>query len=417
MADLTYGMFSGDNSPAGFTVGNLQYLFPTTEAADYAAGDYRLIGAPSLVDEFRGNGFTYNALGVPTGGTVSEYRETLNGNLVLDLSGGAIRVTDLEAWSSANAGGLAAGTVFAGDDTIQGTSGNDVLEGYAGNDAIHGNGGNDVLIGDDGNDSLFGGSGNDSFVPGTGTNYLSGGGGSDTAILSGAASSYSFVRLSSGALVASGDGATDSLNGVATLQFSDRSIAATAVAANGFAAVDTSLGKPVSDLPQGYSGPVAGLLTEYITVTNDNLNISASTDNWFIHSGNGTDAIAVSGGTNVLDGGPGSNFLTGGSGTDTFFVDDRAAPADLWSTVVNFHASDDATVWGITPGNFNLAWADGQGAGGYTGLTFHATEAGHPTASLTLAGYSQADLGNGRLAVSFGNIGGNTPYMVIHANG
>ncbi len=67
-----------------------------------------------------------------------------------------------------------------------------------------------------------------------------------------------------------------------------------------------------------------GYNSEYINVTSDSLNISASTPDWFIHSGSGNDAIAASSGINVLDGGTGSNFLTGGSGTDTFFVDDRA---------------------------------------------------------------------------------------------
>ena len=131
--------------------------------------------------------------------------------------------------------------------------------------------------------------------------------------------------------------------------------------------------------------------------------------------GSGNDAIAVSSGTNVMDGGTGSNFLTGGSGTDTFFVDDRAATADIWSTVSNFHAGDAATIWGVTPQDFALTWVDGQGAAGYTGLTLHATAPGEPTASLTLVGFSQADLSNGRLSVSFGTVGGSN-YMYVHEN-
>ena len=148
-----------------------------------------------------------------------------------------------------------------------------------------------------------------------------------------------------------------------------------------------------------------------------NLNIGVSTDNWFIHSGSGTDAIAAHGGTNVLDGGTGSNFLTGGTGTDTFFVDDRAASADIWSTVVGFHAGDAATIWGVTPQDFSLAWADGQGAGGYTGLTLHATGAGKPTASLTLAGFTTGDLSSGRISVTFGNDpASGSSYMYAHCN-
>ena len=125
--------------------------------------------------------------------------------------------------------------------------------------------------------------------------------------------------------------------------------------------VDTTTGQPVTALGQPYTGPVSGLQQQYINITTDNLNIIATTPNWFIHSGSGEDAIVASSGTNVLDGGTGSNFLTGGSGADTFFVDDRGATADFWSTVVGFHAGDAATIWGVTPQDFGLAWVDGQG--------------------------------------------------------
>jgi hypothetical protein len=181
------------------------------------------------------------------------------------------------------------------------------------------------------------------------------------------------------------------------------------------AVFDTTTGQSVSATGQPYTVPVSGLHGEYINITSDSLNISVSTPFWFIHSGSGNDAIAASSGINVLDGGTGSNFLTGGSGTDTFFVDDRSASADIWSTVVGFHAGDAATIWGVTPQDFSLAWVDGQGAAGFTGLTLHATSAGKPTASLTLAGFSQADMASGRLSVSFGTVGGSA-YMYVHGN-
>ena len=179
--------------------------------------------------------------------------------------------------------------------------------------------------------------------------------------------------------------------------------------------VDTTTNQPVAIAAQQYSGPVSDVQEQFVDVILDNLNISVSTPNWFIHSGNGNDALAVSSGTNVLDGGTGSNFLTGGSGTDTFFVDDRSATADIWSTVNNFHAGDAVTIWGITPSDFTLSWADGQGASGYTGLTLHATAAGKPTASLTLTSFTSADLSDGRLSISYGTSGGSS-YMYIHDN-
>jgi Ca2+-binding RTX toxin-like protein len=117
-----------------------------------------------------------------------------------------------------------------------------------------------------------------------------------------------------------------------------------------------------------------------------------------------------------LDGGTGSNFLVGGSGSDTFFVDDRGATADIWSTMSNFHSGDAATVWGITPQDFNIATVDGQGAAGFTGLTWHITAPSKPIASLTLSGFTTADLTDGKLSVTFGTDPASTsPFMFIHA--
>jgi Ca2+-binding RTX toxin-like protein len=184
---------------------------------------------------------------------------------------------------------------------------------------------------------------------------------------------------------------------------------------SGILVTDTTTGQPIPAVGQPYTGPVVGLTSEYINITPDSLNVTATTPNWFIHTGSGEDAIAANSGVNVLDGGTGSNFLTGGSGTDTFFVDDRGPSADIWSTVNNFHAGDAATIWGVTPKDFNLAWVDGQGAPGHAGLTLHATAPGVPTASLTLAGLTSADLSNGKLSVSFGATA-DSSYMYIHAN-
>ena len=167
-----------------------------------------------------------------------------------------------------------------------------------------------------------------------------------------------------------------------------------------------------------YSGPVAGLEWEYEYTGSDNLNVTANAPDVFIHTGSGEDAIDVSNaaGNNVLDGSTGSNFLVGGSGDDTFFVDDRSPSADIWSTVANFHAGDAATIFGVTQSGFDTSWVDGQGATGYTGLTLHVTAPGVPTASLTLAGFSTADLSDGRISTSWGAEADGTPYLYVHAN-
>jgi Ca2+-binding RTX toxin-like protein len=267
--------------------------------------------------------------------------------------------------------------------------------------------------------------GNDQFTVQAGTHLIDGYGGYNTVTEPLAYSSYSVSNSGSSEIVTSA-ASNDTLYNIQGVYFADGfyDIRSTTFSsdtpASGFAAADVTTGIAASGSPQVYSGPVVGIQRDYISVTSDNLNVSVSSDNWFIHTGSGTDAIAVRGGTNVLDGGTGSNFLTGGNGFDTFFVDDRNATAAIWSTVNNFHSGDAATIWGVKPSDFTLSWVDGQGATGYTGLTLHATAVGVPTASLTLVGFTSADMNDGRLTVSYGTtaasggVAGST-YMYVHA--
>ncbi len=208
---------------------------------------------------------------------------------------------------------------------------------------------------------------------------------------------------------------------------SDRTMAATNLSgvtetnaaingSSGITAVNAASNQAIPVVAQAYTGPVAGLQDQYVNITSSNLNITVTTPNWFLHSGNGDDALAVTSGNNVLDGGGGSNFLTGGTGSDTFFVDGRGATADIWSTVVNFHAGDALTMFGVTPTSFTFDFEDGQGAGGYTGLTLHATAPGSPTFSATFAGLTKADLTNGRLSESSGTEADGSTYTYFHAN-
>ncbi|MBV8774066.1 MAG: NF038122 family metalloprotease [Deltaproteobacteria bacterium] len=188
---------------------------------------------------------------------------------------------------------------------------------------------------------------------------------------------------------------------------------------NAIAVDDTSTGQSVPAAGLAYSGPVVGLRHQYIYTGQDKINVSVSDDYWFLHGGPGDDALAAHGGYNVLDGATGSNFLSGGTGADTFFVDDRSPPADIWSTVTGFHAGDDVTVFGVVPasGSSSIHWFDNQGAAGFTGLTLHATSPNQPTASLTLPGYGVSDLSDGRLSVAFGSEIDGTPFLHLTANG
>lgn len=257
------------------------------------------------------------------------------------------------------------------------------------------------------------------YINSIGTHIINGYGGYNTVYEQGTYSSYTFQWP--GAFLINGGGESDTLYGISGVYFKDgfydlrSGMFSPSTPSVGFAAQDMTAGHQITSAPIVYSGPVAGLQKEFISVSSDNLNVSVSSANWFIHTGSGDDAINVSGGTNVLDGGTGSNFLVGGNGLDTFYVDDRNATTDIWSTVVGFHSGDATTLWGVTANDFNLAWIDGQGATGYIGLTLHASAANKPNASLTLTGYSQADLTNGRISVSFGNVVGNN-YMYVHGN-
>jgi Ca2+-binding RTX toxin-like protein len=118
----------------------------------------------------------------------------------------------------------------------------------------------------------------------------------------------------------------------------------------------------------------------------------------------------------VLDGEGGSNFLVGGNGNDTFLVNDLYAKRPSWTTMEGFHVGDAATIWGLTPNDFQLSWLDNGGAAGHTGLTLYATSARKPEIAVTIAGASIADISSGRLDVQFGTVSGQN-YMEINRLG
>lgn len=196
----------------------------------------------------------------------------------------------------------------------------------------------------------------------------------------------------------------------------------------------TNTPTPAIVQPYSYGGPVSYLAYQYytpstISAANWNVTASSATPGIFIHTGAGTDSIDVSAahGHNILDGSTGSNFLTGvtaGNGNDEFYLDGRGAASNLWSTVVNFHTGDNATLWGIDQTNWTMNWiGDTQGAAGFTGLTgVEQLNSNHSVqVAVTLSGYHMADLSNGRLGLSYGQtpaVGGvaGSSYLGIHAN-
>lgn len=187
-----------------------------------------------------------------------------------------------------------------------------------------------------------------------------------------------------------------------------------------FLVSDQTSGGTWQSAGQAYSGPVAGLSQEIIIATSDNINVNAEVPNVFIHTGSGMDGITVNTGNNIVDGSTNSNFLIGGTGDDTFYMDDRNPTTPIFSTIVNFHAGDNATVWGINQSSFHMTVLDNQGAAGATGVDLIFSAPGHVDTSFVLAGYTSADLTNGRLSMSYGqtpDLPGlpGSEYMTLHA--
>ncbi len=160
-----------------------------------------------------------------------------------------------------------------------------------------------------------------------------------------------------------------------------------------------------------YTGTVAGITSEYISASADSLILTALGPNVFIYGGTGEDVIAAQSGRNILDGGSGSNFLVGGSGTDTFYLDARS-DSFTWNTIVNFHHTDDVTIWGWQPGVSTATWVANLGAQGFTGATLKIdiNGKGAVTDQLTFAGYSVAQAS--QFVQAAGTVAGN-PYLHI----
>ncbi|AWM28837.1 Ca2+-binding RTX toxin-like protein [Sinorhizobium fredii] len=110
-----------------------------------------------------GSGFTFNAAGEATGGTITKFdlfqnngttlvqsRTGLNLSLVLfEDATDAYDPWGLEQW------------LLSRSDTINGSAGIDDIYGFGGNDVLKGNGGDDYMEGGEGKDTYDGGSGFD----------------------------------------------------------------------------------------------------------------------------------------------------------------------------------------------------------------------------------------------------------------
>ena len=180
-----------------------------------------------------------------------------------------------------------------------------------------------------------------------------------------------------------------------------------------------------TDTGTAYTGPVDYLQRQYIWGGTDAVAIAASTPNTFLKGGAAGDALLVSSGNNVLDGAGGSNFLIGGTGADggadTFFVDGRGG-VETWSTIVNFHQGDQATIFGFHAGTSTRPYTADDGAVGYKGLTIHSELNGVGTgiqASMTFTGLDQATA-DAHFSITTGTLlpgtAGAIDYLLIQYN-
>ncbi|NTW98682.1 MAG: hypothetical protein HGB35_01835 [Geobacteraceae bacterium] len=151
-------------------------------------------------------------------------------------------------------------------------------------------------------------------------------------------------------------------------------------------------------MPEYYTGPAtaAGGAPINFQYLGDNTGevLIGTANNDFINIGGGVDAVDAGAGNDVIDGGTDSNFLTGGAGIDIFFSDGRGG-VTTWSTITDWQAGEQLSVWGWTPGTSRIAEWTQAGAAGYEGLTMHADLNGDGTidTSVTFSGLvSQSQL-------------------------
>ncbi len=168
-----------------------------------------------------------------------------------------------------------------------------------------------------------------------------------------------------------------------------------------FGPVDGINSQLILGAPSGAAVPVAELAGQTST-----LEVTAETPDTFILAGSGYSYCSINdataGGNNILDAAAGSDFLTGGAGNNQFYLDARNLNLNQWDTIADPHSGDGITLWGVTPQDFSLTWLNGQGAQGATGLTGVFTSSFYVEVGVTVAGYSQADLADGKLSLSYG---------------
>jgi uncharacterized delta-60 repeat protein len=162
--------------------------------------------------------------GLLTGGTINQILSfNAAGSFLYEITGLSLLATDYANYNTNTTGFME--FILAGNDTINGSNFGDTLYGGAGNDTITGDNLGDVIDGGTGKDALYGRNGNDTFIAGgfgfgsfVAAEYIDGGFGNDTLILSGALANYNYTKLDTGTLI-NGSGEIILLNSVENVFF------------------------------------------------------------------------------------------------------------------------------------------------------------------------------------------------------
>ena len=266
-----------------------------------------------------------------------------------------------------------------------------------------GGSGNDIIIGNTASNLLDGGPGNDRLTGGASNDTLNGGDGTDTALFSGNFAEY-FITFNQATSrytvvdnIANRDG-SDSLNQVEYLLFADFSVKTADALSGVFPLLTPMVRNGLLVMPERYNGPAtasggAPILFQFIGDSSNEVVIGTA-NNDFLNLAGGIDAVNAGEGNDILDGGTDSNFLTGGAGTDIFFTEGRGG-GTTWSTITDWQAGEQLSVWGWILGTSRIVEWTRAGATGYEGLTMNADMNGDGTidTSITFTGIaSQSQL-------------------------
>ncbi|MDZ4692029.1 calcium-binding protein, partial [Terricaulis sp.] len=367
------GYFTPVNMSDPFNWGGLwnSYLITPQTSTSFSTTDQA-----SFRWTFGGAGFSYTQ-GLPTGGTITSLTYYINNAEAWTITGLSMPVVTFMNYLGRNDSFGLLVLMFAGDDTITGSTGFDNLFGYGGNDTITAGAGGDALNGGSGNDTLNGSADMDFLTGESGIDYLYGNGGddglsggADADVLEGGAGNDALdggdgldvmnggigndtLHSLSGADVIDGGGDTDSLTfsrSTATVAFNLNSAALfgslATVLADGTSIrniehfnITTGSGDDtltMSGLPtittyganhfnggDGFDTLIADFsaatlaIGAYLTWQNvEVLNIQGGSADDILYGGGGNDVLIGNGGNDLLDGGASENYLSGGDGND-----------------------------------------------------------------------------------------------------